>query len=503
MTKALNRKQIRKNAWDNTFKRGFKAWLSLAVVCIIFALIGNSGSSQVLFSNVVDNANGTGDMLLPQNVKILEEYIVGTSFVKNIPSISEKQAVLFIDIISKSSTWLISLLGANLAYIRRNSGEVVVVLGISALLTFFYHFFIQSAAIVGKNRYALECRYSNKVSLGRIFAPFHKDNILNLVIAMFKYELITFLWGLTVVGGIYKNYQYRFVPYILAENPQLKWKQAKRLSSEMTAGYKWQMFLNDLSCIHIQLLGIIPICGILITVPFESQYFAEQYIVLRSKVNSDLFIEPVFGGKTYLEDSTVTPEYLLKSVAIDLPEELKEKRYYTLVEFLYMFFLFSFVGWAWEVGLHIVRDHVLVNRGIMYGPWLPIYGAGGAAIIFLLDRFKANKVKFFAMAVIICGVLEFLSSWILDFFFNSHYWDYKNMLLNVNGRICLMGLVMFGLGGMAGVYVLAPKLSGFLRSKDKKIVNLICVILCLAFIVDAICCAVFGFNVGSGVGGSY
>lgn len=503
MTKTLNRKQIRKNAWDNTFKRGFKAWLSLAVVCIIFALLGVSESSQISFIDAADNAKGTENMLLPQNVKILEEYIAGASFVKNMHFISEKQAVLFIDIISKSNVWLVSLLGANLAYFRRNSGEVVAVIGISALITFLIRFFLQSAAVVGKDRYALECRYSDKVSVGRILSPFHKGNIPNLMIAMFQYQLITSLWWLTVVGGIYKSYQYRFVPYILAENPQLKWKQAKKLSSEMTAGFKWQMFLNDLSCVHIQLLKIIPLCGILVTVPFETQYLAEQYIVLRSNVNSDLFIEPVFDGRTYLEGNTKTPEYILRSVAIDLPEELKEKRYYTLVEFLYMFFLFSFVGWAWEVVLHIVRDHELVNRGTMYGPWLPIYGAGGAAIIFLLDRFKANKGRFFAMAVIVCGILEFLSSWILDFFFDSHYWNYKDMLINVNGRICLVGLVMFGLGGMAGVYVLAPKLSEFLRSKDKKKVNLICAILCLAFVADALCCAVFGFNAGSGVGGSY
>ena len=500
-----NRKQIRRNAWNNTFKRGFRAWLALVAVCFIFSILGVSESSQTSALDAADSLIGSQSSVIPRNVEVLEEYIINTPIVKSLPFLSEKTAKAFINSISESNTWLIQLLGANFAYFQRNSGEVVWVLTISAIIMFILRFFLQSAAVIGEDRYVLECRYSNKVSVGRIFAPFHKRNIPNLVITMFKYKLITGLWWLTVIGGIYKTYQYRFVPYILAENPQIKWRQAKRLSAEMTDGCKWKMFVTDLSCLHIQLLKLIPVIGLLIAVPFETQYMAELYILRRNALTdrNDVFIERVFDGKTYLEGNTDTPKYLLESVAIDLPEELKEKRYYTAVEFIYMFFLFSFVGWAYEVGLHIVRDHELVNRGTMYGPWLPIYGAGGVAIIFLLDRFKANKVRFFALAVAVCGVLEFIGSWILDFFFNSHYWNYKNYFMNLNGRICLVGLVMFGLGGMAGVYVLAPKLSSFLRSRNQKKVILLCVLLCLAFVIDAACCAIFGFNGGSGVGGKY
>ena len=62
---------------------------------------------------------------------------------------------------------------------------------------------------------------------------------------------------------------------------------------------------------------------------------------------------------------------------------------YKLTDFIVMFFAFCLVGWLWEVGLHLVKDHVFVNRGMMYGPWIPIYGFGGVFIIFFLNRFKA------------------------------------------------------------------------------------------------------------------
>lgn len=107
------------------------------------------------------------------------------------------------------------------------------------------------------------------------------------------------------------------------------------------------------------------------------------------------------------------------------------------------------------------------------------------------------------MSMGICGVLEYIASWILDFFFNSHYWNYKKFFLNLNGRICLVGLLAFGIGSLFGVYIAAPKLSRFMHKKSRKTQILICAVLSTAFIIDLICCALFGFNAGSGVGGTY
>lgn len=501
--KTWNKREIRKNAWSHVFKRGVRPWLTLVAVCAVFAILGVSEASQISFLDFVDAVKGTEYTMNSGNVKVLEDYIVKDSFLSNLPHFNASLAITFVDAVSEKSSWLIRFLGANFAYFKRNSGAVVAALSISALLSLFYSFFVQSAALVGKDRYAMECRFSRHVPFGRILAPFHRKNVFSLMRVMFCYKLFLFLWCFTIVGWFVKIYEYRFVPFLLAENPSLRWKEVHRLSKEMTKGRKWEMFLTDLSTLHIQILRVIPVVGILVTVPFGAEYLAEQYFAIRKTMpeRKDIFIERAFDDNTVYANYAVV--YCLKPVSLELPEDLKKKGEYSLMEYIYMFFLFCIGGWVWEVLLHLVQSHEFVNRGTMYGPWLPIYGCGGVAIIFLLDRFKEHKGRFFALAMLVCGILEFASSWILDFFFNSHYWDYKDMLFNLNGRICLVGLILFGLGGMAGVYVIAPKLSGMLRKRNKKLLIPIAAVLCVLFALDGVMCMCFGFNIGSGVGGVY
>ena len=62
---------------------------------------------------------------------------------------------------------------------------------------------------------------------------------------------------LFLIPGIYKTFQYAMVPYILAENPSVTWKEARELSKQMTKGYKWKMFLVRLSYVNIWILEII------------------------------------------------------------------------------------------------------------------------------------------------------------------------------------------------------------------------------------------------------
>lgn len=499
------RKQIKKNAWGTVLRRGAKAWIALVAVCFIFAFFGISEGSQASFVDAIDQKLGADGSVMSSNVEILKEYILTSSAVEKLPFLDSDVMVSFIDGASQSVSWVIYLLGANAAYFHRNEGEVIAILLLAALVSAFLQFFVQSAAIIGKYRYVMECRFSGDVPVNRIFAPFHKKNIGNLVWVMFRYKLVLALWWMTIIGGFYKTYQYRFVPYILAENPQMKWRDAKKLSAAMTRGYKWKMFCAECSCFHIGLLKCIPIAGICIAVPFESALYSEMYFVLRAGCleRADVFVERAFDAPpcTGRKEAGEPPEYLLSDLAVSVPR--KKGCNYSLSDFIFFFFVFCFIGWLWEVGLYIVRDHMLVNRGTMYGPWLPIYGAGGVLIIFFLERFKESKLKLLILTVVLCGILEFISSWILDFFFNSSYWDYKDMFMNLNGRICLAGLTAFAIGGQAAVYVVAPTMSRLLQKLDNKRRMALCAVLCAAFAADFICCMIFGFNSGAGVGSSY
>ena len=500
-------RQIRKTAWNTAFHKSKKSWILIAIVCFLFAFIGTSNAFQTYIINALDSLIGNSDAMLPRNIDFLKEYAVTTKLVRDIPFITSDLVLGIIDGLSKYVTWVIRLFAINMAYFKRNPGEIIFNMIVAAIVTAIVRFFIQNVIVIGKNRYVMENRFQKEVPLRRITAPFHKKNILNMMWVMFRYQLIILIWSLTVIGGVYKYYQYGMIPYILAENPSVKWKVAKALSRQMTDGYKMKIFITKLSYIYMWLLKLIPIIGLFTSAVLEAQLDAEIYFSLRNRVpeGCEQFTEPTFGTLPYVDARPdKSPKYILKNINLEMPRHRKNfKLGYSITDVVFMFFAFCFIGWIWEVGLYLVNEHTFVNRGTMYGPWIPIYGCGGVAIVLLLNRFKAHKGKLFIIAMAVCAVLEYASSFILDFIFNASYWDYHDMFMNLNGRICISGLLAFGIGGLFGVYIAAPTISRFADILSKKQRYALCTVLCSAFIADFICCVIFGFNSGSGVGGSY
>ena len=162
-------------------------------------------------------------------------------------------------------------------------------------------------------------------------------------------------------------------------------------------------------------------------------------------------------------------------------------RHYSIPTLILIFFSFSLAGWLWEVFLHLINDGVFVNRGIMHGPWLPIYGTGGVLVLILLNKFRDKPVLEFISIIIVCGIVEYFTSYYLEIAHNGEkWWDYSGYFLNLNGRICAEGLLVFGLGGMAAVYVLAPMLDNLIKKINTKVVITVSIILVTIFAVDNI-----------------
>lgn len=171
---------------------------------------------------------------------------------------------------------------------------------------------------------------------------------------------------------------------------------------------------------------------------------------------------------------------------------------YKITDYILFFFAFSFIGWIWEVCLVLVQTGKLVNRGVLLGPWLPIYGSGGVLILLLLRKmFNKPIVTFFSMTIL-CTVIEYITSWYLEVTKGVRWWDYSNYLLNINGRVCLEGAIVFGIGGCAVVYLLAPKLSKVFNKLSNYILVPLCVILTFLFTIDVIY-SHYHPNMGEGV----
>ena len=107
--------------------------------------------------------------------------------------------------------------------------------------------------------------------------------------------------------------------------------------------------------------------------------------------------------------------------------------------YVLLFFLLAFAGWLWEVGIYLVTRQSLVNRGVYFGPYLPIYGVGGLALWFLLQRLHQKPFVTFLLSAALCSVLEYGASVWLEWKWGMRWWDYSGFFLNLNGRICQIG----------------------------------------------------------------
>lgn len=202
----------------------------------------------------------------------------------------------------------------------------------------------------------------------------------------------------------------------------------------------------------------------------------------------------ILAGETY-PDRLFTIERKKKKNRF---ETLNYLRSYTLSSLLVIFFVICIIGWLYEVSIHLVRDGVFVNRGTMHGPWLPIYGYGGILIITVLYNFRHNPKEQFLATIVLCGIIEYVTSFLLEVVYGQKWWDYTGYFININGRICAEGLLVFGIGGLAISYILAPMIDNFLKKISKKVLIPILSVLVVIFLMDQIY-SLKEPNVGAGI----
>lgn len=200
-------------------------------------------------------------------------------------------------------------------------------------------------------------------------------------------------------------------------------------------------------------------------------------------------------GKSYPVRLSVIPEKEKRSWV----SGIHYIRHYSVWSILMFFFVMSMVGWLWEVSLHLLTDGNLVNRGVLHGPWLPIYGTGGVLILMLLNKLRKKPALEFFATILLCGSIEYLIAWYLERVYHGmKWWDYTGYFLNLDGRICAEGLLTFGLGGMMIVYILAPLFDNLIRRMPKKLLTVVCIVLIIVFCADMVYSSKHP-NVGEGI----
>ncbi len=127
-----------------------------------------------------------------------------------------------------------------------------------------------------------------------------------------------------------------------------------------------------------------------------------------------------------------------------------------MYHYLLNFFIYGFLGWCTEVAFAAFKEHHFVNRGFLNGPICPIYGFGVSTVILFLTPFQDNLLLLYLVSTIVVTALEWLTGFLLEKLFHSRWWDYSNMPLNLNGYVCLLFSLIWGVACIFIVKVFHP-----------------------------------------------
>ena len=580
----FNRKTAKKQA-----KRSLKKhYLLLVTACLFASLLGAAYSSSLSSSSVRKTdeieeiaESGTSQIGLPSVGDVVSKLFGGDltegikiaeNIVRNeegeITTIGQielgRQKGVFSQLVNlfSSGQFFVLIYQTILSLVKSEKLTTDLFIVLTATILGFITFFIRYTYRIAFRRIFLDSYLYDKVDTSRFLFLFKVKKALKASLTLLTTGLIQFLCDLTVIGAPIAHYSFFMVPYITAENPDIRPSEARMLSVRMMYGHKWEIFRLDLSFILWYLLGhlTLGISDILYANPYRESVYVQYYFHLRelAKQNgasyADLMNDVYLSQKpdyrtveTAYEDviDIMTDEIDVRDLrhdglrgffenvlgiiwkydkdedlyntAIEQEEKIREyrqildlkqypdrlytipesahdprfkhlhyMRHYSLWSILIMFFVFCMTGWIWEVMLHIVEEGVFVNRGFLQGPWLPIYGSGAVLILTLLFRFRNRPFLHALLTVLLCGTVEYFTHWFLELTKGIHWWDYSGYFINLHGRICAEGLLVFMLGGMAIVYVGAPLLDNRLKRIKKQILIPISLILLTLFAVDCV-----------------
>ncbi len=148
------------------------------------------------------------------------------------------------------------------------------------------------------------------------------------------------------------------------------------------------------------------------------------------------------------------------------------------------FVIYAFIGYICEVIYCSIGQRKLVNRGFLYGPWLPIYGFGGLIVNITLIPLKAYPVLVFILGMILTSIVEYIGSWGLEKIFSIKLWDYSKHFGNINGRVCLLNSTLFGVMSVALVYLIQPYITLFINMIPEIVQYYLADVLRILFAVD-------------------
>lgn len=474
-----------------------KTYLRMLAVCFLIAMLTTAYSVSTTFFNlqVPSGSFGTDTAFITEisnseAIWEMTDYLCKAMPFQNIFHGAFYGIIsLFIDLLSTNISVFFAFLRSVNTFLYDGAGIMLIFSVLSILFSFFYQIYISNILLIGEKRFFLENRNYRQTPVSKIFFLFKLHYMRHPAWLMFLRSLYQKLWNITIIGGIIKHYEYILIPYILAENPKISRKDVFFLSKMLMRRSKWKFFLLDLSFLGWKILSLftLGLLDLLFVNPYITACRTELYATLRR--NYVLSRSPRYEqlNDSYLEHVPSDDELLISKALYDdsqgpytkisyfAPDQypvflfsvqpplravkspVRTDRKYDLLSVLFLFPVFSILGWLLETLIRLINDGSLENTGALLGPWLPVYGLYGILILMLLKRLLRQPVLVFILNGVIYSVLEYFINMSSELISGHPLRNYSTFFLNIDGKIYLGGAVTFALIGCAFLYYLAPR----------------------------------------------
>ncbi len=158
---------------------------------------------------------------------------------------------------------------------------------------------------------------------------------------------------------------------------------------------------------------------------------------------------------------------------------------FSIIRILAYFIIYSFIGYIIETLFGLITKGVLESRqSWLYGPLCGIYGVGAVTMIIGLQKFQKNNYTLFAGGFVIGSLIEYIISFIGEWFFHIKWWDYSDMPFNVNGRICIWFSLFWGALAIYLMTHVHPKVQNLLNKVKPHILKRVTIILTILIFID-------------------
>lgn len=160
---------------------------------------------------------------------------------------------------------------------------------------------------------------------------------------------------------------------------------------------------------------------------------------------------------------------------------------YTLYELLWLFIVYSFLGWCAGVGIAAVRRKRFINTGVMNLPFCPVYGTSAVAYSLFLAELKYKPFFLFLGGVVIGAFITVVTGVMLERIFKRKWWDYSKYRIGFKGYITVPFLLLYGASAVFVIWAGNPfllKVGSFIPKSIGRIA--LFVVLCI-LLLDLLC----------------